>query len=522
MGTVDTATTDAARAAVLARLWGAFAREPLPGLAGRHTGDGTLTCVLADGRELTGPEPASRPFARPTRLTLTLAGVPYRDPAALWSAVWSAVSGTGGPFAAELADSVANLALARAAQPPPDPARALSTLDGPALEQCVVDGHPLHPGCRTRLGMSTVEVRRYAPEHRPVVPLALVPVPLHRFAHTGAWPAWLRAGDHVLLPVHPWQAEHVLPGYPGLGRPVRTVPARPLMSLRTLATVDGAWHVKTAVDVQMTSAVRIVSPAAVRNGPAWSALIAELADKAGGLTVQREVAAGAVMVDGVPGRSLSAVLREPPRLPPGRVALPAAALAAPSPATGRPLVADAVDWAGGTPHAFLADLVRVLVPPLVTLLDLGVALEAHGQNVLIVLHSGRPERLVYRDLGGIRVSPARLRAHGVEPPPVHGDLANDDPAALRRKLLAGALSTVVSEWVATLAVTYGIEPVALWRTVAGALRGAAHPLSPGAAGQVRSLFSGPWPLKATTAMRLAADPLEDLWIDLPNPLEETE
>ena len=40
-----------------------------------------------------------------------------------------------------------------------------------ALEQLVVDGHPLHPGCRTRTGMTTADVLAYAPEHRPVVDL---------------------------------------------------------------------------------------------------------------------------------------------------------------------------------------------------------------------------------------------------------------------------------------------------------------------------------------------------------------
>src|SRR5262247_3073932 len=85
-----------ARAAVLARLWGAYAREPLPGLAGRSVEGGRLTCVLADGRELAGPEPASRPFADPAALALTLDGVPFTDPGRLWRAV----AGPDHPFAA--------------------------------------------------------------------------------------------------------------------------------------------------------------------------------------------------------------------------------------------------------------------------------------------------------------------------------------------------------------------------------------------------------------------------------------
>ena len=34
----------------------------------------------------------------------------------------------------------------------------------------------------------------------------------------------------------------------------------------------------------------------------------------------------------------------------------------------------------------------------------------------------------------------------------------------------------------------------------------------------KACFADTWPLKATTAMRLADDPLQDLWCQIPNPL----
>ncbi|HZN19082.1 MAG TPA: IucA/IucC family protein [Micromonosporaceae bacterium] len=571
-----------ARSAVLARLWGACAREPLPGLASRSVHGEWLTCWFSNGSggrapadgpgwALTGPRAAAEPFAAPARLSLSLAspapsGAPlshvpddrrdqdgreahdarhFKDPAQLVRAL--GLPG-GERLAAELANSVANLALARATQPAPDPALALATLTGapPLLEQCVVDGHPLHPGCRTRLGMSTVEVLRYAPEHRPAVRLVLAAVPAEELLATGDWPERLRAGGCVLLPVHPWQAEHVLPDHPGLRRTAATLPAYPLMSLRTLATADGAWHVKTAVDVQMTSAVRTVSAAAVRNGPVLSAFLAGL--RVPGVHLLPERAAGAAVVDGEPCRSLAVAIRPAPRLRPGELALPLAALAAPSPATGRLLVTDLAaladpahlayppDLAGagpharpGTgplragpgcrPHALLAGVVRVLVPPALVLLDLGIALEAHGQNTLLVLRAGRPVRVLHRDLGGVRVSPAQLRRHRIEPPVLHGDLATDDPAQLRAKLVGAAMSTVLAQLVAALADGYGEPPAQLWRTVGGTLRACAPQLPTGAGRLLRSLFTGAWPVKAATAMRLAADPLDDVWTELPNPLE---
>jgi siderophore synthetase component len=493
---------------VLARLWGAFAREPLPGIRGRTRTGGVLRVDV--GVELSGSAVAAEPFATPPPgFALTLDGHRYADPAELVAAL--DLGPHTGRLAAEVADSVANLALARAAQPEPDggpPALVRFAGNGLAdLEQCVVDGHPLHPLCRTRLGLSRAEVRAYAPEHHPLVQLRVYEVPERDWLTTGA-------GLPPRLLVHPWQAEHVVDRYPALKPTGETVPARPLMSLRTLALdTDPRWHVKTAVDVQMTSAVRTVSPAAVRNGPVVSALLAELGSRAG-IGVLREVAAGAVLVDGQPCRSLAMVRRAVPVPPKEAALLPLAALAAPSPATGRSLLTEAVSLGyQGRPMRFAAALVQLLLPPLLRLLHQGVALEAHGQNTLVLLRGGRPARIYYRDVGGVRLSPARL---GDAAPALHGDLAADDPEVLRTKLLA-ALTVVLGELAATLTREYGTPPAALWRLVARVARDTFARL-PGGYGDAEAMFAATLPVKATTAMRLAADPLADLWTTLPNPL----
>jgi siderophore synthetase component len=153
----------------------------------------------------------------------------------------------------------------------------------------------------------------------------------------------------------------------------------------------------------------------------------------------------------------------------------------------------------------------ILWPPLLTVLDRGVALEAHGQNTLVVLRAGRPVRIVYRDLGGVRVGAARLRAAGVTPPDLHGDLPCDDPAVLRTKLAAAAVGTVATELVTLLARHLGAEPARLWGVVAAAIRTAGT-------ADAAALLDGPVPVKATTAMRLAGDPLVDVWTYLDNPM----
>ncbi|GGK08483.1 iron transporter [Pilimelia anulata] len=533
-----------ARAAVLGRLWSALRREPLDFVVGVRVAGGTAELTLRDGRVLRGPAPA--PFGpHPPGLAVTLTGPATTDRAiaadhAAGADRTGAPDRTTGPnrldgpnrsdrtdasgggavlddpaalvrelpvagrerFAEELGDSVANLALAYAEAPPPPTLGALAAMpaaDAAVLgEQLVVAGHPLHPGCRTRLGMSAAEVRAYAPEHRPVVPVRWWAVP------AGRW--WSPAGLPPLLPVHPWQEAHVLGRYGGLLSPTdRVTAARPLMSLRTVAA-DGRTHLKLAVDVQMTSAVRRVSAAAVHNGPLLSGLVAGLAPA--GFGVLAEDAGGAVCVGGEPVPALAVLRRAAPVGPAGSVVLPLAALSADG-APGRPPLAVQAARAayGGDPVAFLRALLRVLLPPLAALLRAGVALEAHGQNTLVVLAAGRPVGLRYRDFGGVRVSAARLAAAGVAAPPLRGAVPCDDPAVLRTTVAAAA-GVVVGELVAVLGRA-GAEPGRCWAAVGGELAAAF------AGADRAALLAAPVPVKATTAMRLAGDPLAERWAAMP-------
>ncbi|GAB2571793.1 iron transporter [Paractinoplanes abujensis] len=508
-----------ARAAVLSRLLGAVARERLPGLLSRQPGSATFAAGRQQARSddadpageyrdedpatgrpavtvtsetvsrpqdpapvtLRYPTDAALPFARPgDGLSVTAGPASITDPAELVRLLWGDV-----PLAAEIDNSVANLALARADRPttgrpePGDP-DALGR-----IEQLVTDGHPLHPCCRTRGGMTVADVLAYGPEHSPVIRLQRLRVPDGRWYGSAA----------PILYAHPWQARRLLDRHPWLRPDGQTEPVRPLMSLRTVAPVNGGPHIKTAVDVQMTSAVRTVSPAAVHNGPVLSALLRRLvADQP--IDILAEIAAGAVIVDGHPQRHLAHVIREAPQLHPGELAVPLAAI-------GTVDVDDPYEW--------MTALADVFFAPVTCVLARGVALEAHGQNTLVVLRDGRPRRILYRDLGGVRVSPRRLRNACVEPPPLRGDLTSDDPGELRTKLAAAAFGTVAAEVVATLTRTRGADPDRLWAIVARAVRATGTE-------DVPSLLKEPLPVKATTAMRLATDPLHDQWALIDNPM----
>ncbi|WP_084556964.1 IucA/IucC family protein [Hamadaea tsunoensis] len=495
-----------ARAAIMNRLWTALRREPVPGVRDhRRIGNDVLT-ELTDGRRAIGP--ATEPFADRRELRVHVQSTPdgpstaYADPAELLDALR-----LPGEYAArlrtEVANSVANLALARAAAPAPRP---LSALQGDPqalayLEQSVVDGHPLHPGCRARVGMSTLDVLAYAPEYAPTVDLPIWEVPRGRWLTTGA-------GLPPRLPLHPWQAEHLAEQLRAAGvRPTKDfVTTRPLMSLRTMASVgDPSRHYKTALAVQMTSAVRQVSPAAVHNGPRVTEL---LALAAGGLALRAlpEVAAGAVLVDNTPHPMLAVALRRAPLPGPGEVWAPVAALTEPG------LLAEILSAGyGGHPVAFWRDLVDVLVPPVLALLGRGIGLEAHGQNLLVRLAYGRPAEAGYRDVGGVRLHPGRLRAAGLGLPVIQGDLLTDDEDELRAKPFASLFAVVLARLAYLLETLHGADPAALWRLVAEHLEHVAE-------SDKRALLGRPLPLKATTAMRLAERSVDDIWTAVPNPL----
>ncbi|MEU2622052.1 IucA/IucC family protein [Streptomyces sp. NPDC007157] len=498
-----------ARATVLGRLWGAFSREPVPGVTGHRQTSDSHVVDLRRGGSLSADRSCARPFAEvPADFTVSGPEGTISGPAELLAQLGLRTPAAE-RLATELDNSVVNLALARAANAHHPTAPPNDSTDA---EQAVTEGHPQHPCCRTRTGMSVAEVLAYAPEHRPVVRLALLRVPAERWQGAGTWPRQLLDGDTILVPLHPWQRDHVLTRHPDLAVAEETIPARPLLSLRTLVPLGvlPGCHIKTALDVQVTNYRRTISPAEVADGPALSDLVSAVLDKSGygnSLRVLRELGGGAVRVDGQPSASLAAMIRESTErcLDPGEIAVPLTAVHA----TGATLIS-------GDPVRWLADFAGLVLPPALTLLSMGVALEAHGQNTLVVLRDGRPVRVLYRDLDGVRVSPRRLARCGFTPPPLLGTRAGDDTDALHTKLFGGLVSGVFSELVDVLTRTREADPRALWGVVAEAGRQvyAGLPDHEDAA----AFFGDTMPLKATVAMRLSGNPGKAQWTYLPNPL----
>ncbi|MGH3939471.1 MAG: IucA/IucC family protein [Pseudonocardiaceae bacterium] len=506
LGAAYTAALPGARSAVLSRVWRALHVEPLPFVAERSAGRVTLK----DGRRVSGPVDTPLYCASPPDdLVLGLDGQPQHHPADLLAAFsWPGSACLVG----ELANSVATLALARAGA-------AACQRGAESLadhEQSVVDGHSLHPCCRNRTGFSVADHLAYGPEHRPVVALDLVAVPAEQCLLTGTWPDRLRDHGDILLPLHPWQTERVLPAY-GIAPRVRAaIPTRPLMSLRTMAPVAGGPHVKTAVSTRMTESVRDISGKSLRVGRHISALLSNLVGRLGGkLDIQRNLAGAAVLVNGVPSADLAAVLRAAPVVASGEIVLPVGALTARPPLGGPPVLCALAD----DPVTWLAAFVELALPPLLTLMSWGVALYPHDQNLLLVLRDGCPHRLIYRDLADIRVSPRRLAGLGIACSLLPEQILSDDPVTLRRMLYGSAFSYTLMGLVSTLAQGDSRLERQLWALVARQIRAVYDtlPTDTDTSADRRALLFDPWPTKPHTLLRLDTPP-NGTWASVPNPL----
>jgi siderophore synthetase component len=367
--------------------------------------------------------------------------------------------------------------------------------------------------------------------------------------------------EYELIPVHPWQFEHTLPVLHAA--PIRrgeviplpgcTLPARSLISFRSLAPVqrrgEGKHHLKTAINVHMTSAVRTVSPNAAENGPALSRVLAEICRREGFAgrfaAVSEDVGvyyrpteqgldAGTAAAQ---SKHLAAMFRENPEnyVRDGEMAMPAAALTAESPLSSVPVVVELIDAyarrAGirdrcRAAAAFLERYVAVAVPAFLTLMTrYGIALEGHMQNSVCVFRDGELTQMLVRDLGAIRIWPERLAREQLQLDLMAGSaILADDLDDLRNKVYYSFFQNHVAELIVAIVRHVPVAEGELWCKVAGAARQAFATLKavPGlgrqAADDEAALFRPTLALKALATMRLRGEITDYTFAEVPNPL----
>ncbi len=337
----------------------------------------------------------------------------------------------------ELCDSAFNLALTTLSAALRDDAAA-SGRPWPAPtdpENLVVEGHPWHPMCKTRLRLGLAEVLRHAPEHRALGCLDAVDVDRDLVQLAGSAKAHLQRlfspapSGMIRIPVHRAQRCRLPALFPDLWgtrmRPaeVRALDGRALLSLRTVALDQHNLHIKLALDAVMTSARRTVSPMSVANGPPLTKLLLNIArddaDARGLLLLGDRAAAGLrAEIIGKRAPQLGVIIRDSPeklvREMTGKTAETwvCAALGERRPAAERTLLCELAERHGSA-EALIRRYIELLLPPSLHLLSAyGIALELHLQNTLAIVDSSGLCGFVIRDLGGIRIHPGRLRAAG--------------------------------------------------------------------------------------------------------------
>ncbi|MGW2159843.1 IucA/IucC family protein [Nonomuraea sp. NPDC001699] len=278
---------------------------------------------------------------------------------------------------------------------------------GPSYESLAAFAdHPVYPTSRARIGASDRDLLAYAPEFAPSFALRWAVVP---HAATGL-PADVPrpAGEGVLFPVHPMAVEEVakIDGVRVLAEEAVTV--RPTLSMRTVE-VGPRTHLKLPLPVSTLGVRnrRSIRPGTLEDGARAELLLRRLADP-GVLLADEQTHAHA-------GHEYLAWMVR--RLPEGTI-VPVAALAVPG-------VLD------GLGPDVLPRYLRLLLRWNVRLfVRYGVALEAHQQNLALVLRDG-DLRLLVKDNDGLLASPARLAAAGIEVPDFSdGRMLTDDPHAL--------------------------------------------------------------------------------------------
>ncbi|MEU8301557.1 IucA/IucC family protein [Micromonospora sp. NPDC048909] len=265
-------------------------------------------------------------------------------------------------------------------------------------------GHPVYPTDRCRHGLGDDELLRYAPEHAPRFPLRWHAVPADTVRLTGELPSWwprAERTDQPLMPVHPLTAAR--DALPVADQPVIAV--RPTLSMRTVALEhDPYTHLKLPLPTATLGVRnrRTLHPDTLADGAAVAGLLDRIAAAEPAFAGRIRHADEGTYAHVGGDERLSFLLRRFPRDLAGAQVVPVAALAATDPVAGT--VAERIT--DGRPGALIGSYLDLLLDWHVCLwLRYGVALEAHPQNIHLLVHPDRSVGLLYKDNDGARLDP---------------------------------------------------------------------------------------------------------------------
>ncbi|WP_394139827.1 IucA/IucC family protein [Cytobacillus oceanisediminis] len=341
------------------------------------------------------------------------------------------------------------------------------------FEQLCVEGHNLHPGTKTKIGMEPEDVFGYAPEFEGVTEIQYVGIhkdyaewgvieeseenpnsilfseypDLPSAAETEFAEQGLDANDYIFVPVHSWQLEKAIPEiYPEelkerIVVPVKgfAVPCGATSSFRTVVPLSNGetakYAIKVAVNSQMTSTVRSISANTANNASVFTRLIQEVMEReqkllktfmpvceCGGFNFKaKETERGKDDRSTLKSRNLSAVLRENVErlIDLDEVAIVGSSLFSESPISDKSVLKELIERYAeerqekslrSTAFQFFSEYMSIALPGFLTLMvKYGIGLEGHLQNSVMVFKEGRPVRMLFRDWGGARIYQSRLQ-----------------------------------------------------------------------------------------------------------------
>lgn len=329
--------------------------------------------------------------------------------------------------------------------------------------------HPVHPAGRSRAGLSMADLSRYAPEFAPSFPLRWAAVRNPVLA--GPLPEWWPAPSDVglgsdraagaLFPVHPLAVRQVREEAGTASAPEPFLRVGPTLSMRTVAVLSGTAplvHVKVPLP---TSTLGLRNRRTIMSGTLHDGALVERILRR---VLQRESALPVLLADeqtyGHANDPLLAYLvrRFPPETARAHI-VPVAALLAEAPDGGYVIERWDVEELFGT-------YLSALFAWNVTLFRYGIALEAHQQNVALVLDDASPLRLLIKDNDGALMDPSRLGERlapspGTDPRDlIDRRMTTSDPDALARVFVTITLHLCA----AAVAVGLAERGLLPWRT----------------------------------------------------------
>ncbi|RLP93848.1 MULTISPECIES: IucA/IucC family protein [unclassified Micromonospora] len=274
-------------------------------------------------------------------------------------------------------------------------------------------GHPVYPTDRCRHGLDDDDLLRYAPEHAPRFALRWYAAAAEAVTLAGDLPAWWPRAprpDQLLMPAHPLTAAR--DALPVVDLPM--ISARPTLSMRTVALDhDPYLHLKVPLPTASLGARnrRTLHPGSLADGATVAGLLDRIATAEPAFVgrIRHADESTYAYVDGDERRGF--LLRRFPRDLAGVRVVPVAALAAPDPVAGT--VLERVS--PGRPEALLESYLDLLLDWHVCLwLRHGIALEAHPQNIHLLVHPDGTVGLLYKDNDGARLDVRQGGAVGLE------------------------------------------------------------------------------------------------------------